>query len=178
MELKKSLFGYNVQSVTDLLNQKEQYYMEQIKAKEQVIESKTKENQELLEKIAVMEQQQNEMLEAFKAANDKIKEIEEKAKIDAELLIKEAEDKRQRMYDLLSDFRDNLMNIENSALDTVEKFLYGIKELERSVPTKDKLLGCPKEKSDEESQYEDAKELMHAIYELSGRTLAIKKENI
>lgn len=176
MELKKSLFGYNVQSVTELLNQKEQSYLNEIKEKDQIIEAKNKENAELLEKITIMEQQQNEMLDAFKAANKKIKDIEDKAKSDAEAIIQEAEDKQQKMYDLLADFRDSLMNIENTALDTVEKFLYGIKELERSVPTKDRLLGGSDVEGDTESDYEDAKELMHAIYEISGRKLAVNEE--
>lgn len=177
MELKKSLFGYNVQSVTDLLNQKEQYFSEQVKAKEQIIDKKTKENTELLEKIAIMEQQQSEMLKAFRAANNKVKAIEGKAKAEAEVMVREAEEKQQKMIDLLADFKENLMDIENSALDTVEKFLYSIKEIERTLPTKEKLLGCAEQEDDETSGYGDAKELMHAIYHLSGRNLAIKENH-
>ena len=175
MELKKSLFGYNVQSVTELLNTKEQYYLSELSAKEQMIDTLQKENAELLEKISVMELQQNEMLEAFKAANAKIKEIENKAQNDANKLIEEAELKQQEMYKLLTDFRENLVNIENVALETVEKFLYGIKELERTVPSKDKLKGNTETEKEVDSKYNDAKHLMHAIYEISGRTLAVKE---
>ncbi len=176
MELKKSLFGYNVQSVTELLNTKENYYLNEISAKDLIIEEKESEIAKLLEKISVMDQQQNEMLAAFKEANEKIKNIELKAKTEAERIVAEAEKKQQEMYDLLTSFRDSLINVETAALDTVEKFLYGIKELERSVPSKDKILNGAEVEVDKVSKYTDAKDLMHAIYEISGRSLAVNEE--
>lgn len=176
MELKKSLFGYNVQDVTDFLKTQEQEYILKLNEKDQIIEAKEQKISELLEKISVMEQQQSEMLDAFTAANEKIKTIEEKAQSDADRIVLEAEMKQKEMYDLLSDFRESLMNIENIALDTVERFLYGIKELERSVPSKDKITGEAETSQDTESRYKDAKHLMHAIYEISGRKLAVNEE--
>lgn len=176
MELKKSLFGYNVQDVTDFLKTQEQEYVVKLNEKDQIIEAKEQKITELLEKISVMEQQQGEMLDAFKAANEKIKTIEEKAQSDAGRIVLEAEMKQKEMYELLSDFRESLMNVENIALDTVERFLYGIKELERSVPSKDKITGNGETAEDTESRYKDAKHLMHAIYEISGRKLAVSEE--
>lgn len=176
MELKKSLFGYNVQDVTDFLKAQEQEYIVKLNEKDQIIETKEQKIAELMEKITVMEQQQSEMLDAFKAANEKIKTIEEKAQSDADRIVFEAEMKQKEMYDLLSDFRESLMNIENIALDTVERFLYGIKELERTVPSKDKITGNAETAEDTESRYKDAKHLMHAIYEISGRKLAVNEE--